>query len=470
VTAKHGGTSVSLGSRAQVGHDTDLHLQPPGTTWQLTTAADESEVVRTVLPSGLRVITESLPAMRSVSVGAWIDVGSRDETPSLAGATHFLEHMVFKGTRSRSAAEISQAIESRGGDLNAFTTKEYTCYHAQALDRDLDVAVGVVCDLVTSALVRGEDVETERPVVLEEIAMHSDDPTDAVHELIHQAMFGDTRLGRPVIGTTESVGALQRSQLLRWYRTRYGPERVVVAAAGNLRHEDVVRLASASFGAPEGMAGMASDTPHGQPARPRRPGGAGRTGVGRTILSERDTEQVTLAMAFPGVARDDPQRFTHSLLSVILGGGMSSRLFQAVREDRGLAYHVSAFQSRYAGTGMLGVQAGTSPDTVDVVHEVVSAVLREVAESGVTPAELERGKGQMRGSLVLGLEDTSSRMSRIATADLVHGRLMRIDEVLALIDAASLDDVNEIAANVLSRAPARAAVGRVPDGSVLRAR
>lgn len=454
--------------------------QPLGSTWSLnearadtrasgsgdgeagrSTVDDGGRVLRTVLPSGLRVITERLPTMRSVTVGAWVDVGSRDETPSLAGATHYLEHMVFKGTRAREAAEISRAVESRGGDLNAFTTKEYTCYHAQVLDADLDVALDVVCDLVTSALLRSSDVDLERPVVLEEIAMHADDPSDAVHELIHEAMWSQTRLGRPVIGTNESVSALSAAQLRRWYRTRYVPSRVVVAAAGNLRHDDVVGMASRAFARLEHSRAV----PEAAPAEVR-PAGRPPTARRRTLVSERETEQANLAVAFPSVGRNHEQRHLYSLLSVILGGGMSSRLFQEVREERGLAYHVSTFQSRYSDTGMFGVQVGTAPDKTPDVLAVVRDVLADVAANGVTAAELEHGKGQMRGAIVIGMEDTASRMTRLATADLVHGYLMTVDDMLDRVGSVTLDQINDVAARLLSGQPAVAVVGRVDGGSI----
>lgn len=451
----------------------NLADQPAGSTWTLISAEGSTgsaagsaavglgEVRRTVLPEGLRVITEHIPTVRSVTVGAWVDVGSRDETPSLAGATHFLEHLVFKGTTRRGPMEISQAVEAAGGDLNAFTTKEYTCYLAQVLDADLGIAVDVVTDLVTSALLRPADVELERPVVLEEIAMHADDPSDAVHELVHEAMWGDARLGRPVIGTVDSVSALSRDQVRRWYRSRYTPPHVVLAVAGNVDHAEVVRLASAAFG----RAGMDAESRPGTPRAAGRPPRA----LGRTLVSERATEQANLVLALPSVGRNDESRYAHSVLSSVLGGGMSSRLFQEVREDRGLAYHVSSFQGRYSETGMFGVQIGTSPEKSGEVIEVVRAVLADAATRGLTEAELSRGKGQMRGSLVIGLEDTGSRMGRLAMAELVHGELPTIDETLRRIDAVTLEEVNEVAATLLTRRPTLAAVGPFSDPEPLLA-
>jgi predicted Zn-dependent peptidase len=412
---------------------------------------------RSVLPGGLRVITEAMPGVRSAALGVWVGVGSRDETPSLAGASHFLEHLLFKGTATRSALEISEALEAVGGEMNAFTAKEYTCYHARVLDTDLPLAIDTVADMVTSSLIAGADVESERAVILEEIAMNDDDPDDVVHNLIASRVWGDSPLGRPIAGSPESVRGLTRSQVAGYYRRRYRPEAMVVAVAGNVEHAMVVRQVRSAFEA----AGVLED----DAATPKAPREGGRTaafGLGASVVT-RPTEQANLVLALPGLRRSDERRHAAGVLNAAVGGGMSSRLFQEVREKRGLAYAVYSYANNYADTGMFGVYAGCAPTKVDDVLALVREELVRVAESGIDTAELERGKGQLRGSVVLGLEDSASRMSRIAKADLLHGELLSIDEVITRIDAVTLDDVRELAAELLASTPALAVVGPFDD-------
>jgi predicted Zn-dependent peptidase len=413
---------------------------------------------RTVLPGGLRIITEAVPTVRSVALGIWVGVGSRDESPAQAGATHYLEHLLFKGTHRRSALEISAAIESVGGEVNAFTTKEFTCYYARVLDRDLPVAIDVVADLVTSSLVARADVDSERNVVLEEIAMRDDDPTDAVHDLVAERLWGTAPLGRPILGTVASISSLSRGVINRYYRQRYRPSRVVVAAAGNLDHATVVRLVRSAFDQAGFLDGETAPEPARIGGRPPR----ASSGV---ALLERPTEQANVVLAMPGLARTDDRRFALGVLNVVFGGGMSSRLFQEIREKRGLAYSVYSFASHYADTGMFGVYVGCQPTKIDTVIELCRDGLTDVAERGITGEELARGKGQMRGGLVLGLEDNGSRMSRLAKAELVYGELPSVGELLDRIDAVTLDDIRAVASELLVAAPAVAVVGPFADPS-----
>jgi predicted Zn-dependent peptidase len=413
-------------------------------------------VRRTVLPGGLRVITESIPTVRSVAFGIWVGVGSRDETPSQAGATHYLEHLLFKGTRRRSALDISAAIESVGGDINAFTAKEFTCYYARVLDADLPLAVDVVADMVASSRIATADVESERDVVLEEIAMRDDDPSDAVHDLAASRMWGSAPLGRPILGTAESITSLSRAAIHRYYKRKYRPENVVVAAAGNLDHSRVVRLVRAAFDA-AGFLDSEAD-----PAAPRVGGRGPKAYRGVSVL-ERSTEQANLVLAMPGLSRTDERRFALGVLNAALGGGMSSRLFQEIREKRGLAYSVYSYASQFADAGMMGVYVGCQPKKVDQVLGLTREALADVAEHGITADELARGKGQLRGGLVLGLEDTGSRMGRLAKAELVYHELPSVDELLNTIDAVTLDNVREVAAAVLAGSPALAVVGPFAD-------
>jgi predicted Zn-dependent peptidase len=411
-----------------------------------------SRIRRTVLPGGLRIVTEQMAGVRSASVGVWVGVGSRDETPTLHGCSHFLEHLLFKGTRERSAMDISVALDAVGGEVNAFTAKEYTCFHARVLDKDLPLAVDVLGDMVTSSVIRSADVEAERDVILDEIAMHDDDPDDVVHNLFAEQAWGSGPLGRPSAGTEASITSLTRNQVARFYRSHYRPANVVVAVAGNVEHAAVVRRVRTAFGRNGFLEG--TDLP----LRPRVTDRARRVTPG-TIAAVRPLEQVNLVLGVRGLTRSDPRRFALGVLNTALGGGTSSRLFQEVREHRGLAYSVFSFAQQHADAGLVGVSLGCLPSRYDEVLEVVRAELRAVAEHGITEEELARGKGQLRGGLVLGLEDSGSRMSRIGKAELVYDELLSVDEVLARIDAVTLEDAAALARELFSQPELLAVVG-----------
>jgi predicted Zn-dependent peptidase len=441
--------------------------QPAGSTRTLLSPGGPDgalgDVRRTVLPGGLRVISERMPGVRSVTVGVWVGVGSRDEPPSLAGATHYLEHLLFKGTARRNAEAISGAVEAVGGELNAFTTKEYTCYYTHTLDQDLPLALDVLGDMLTGSLLTAEDVEAERSVVLEELAMHDDDPTDAAHELLAAGLWGAGPLGRPIVGTAESVGALRRDQLRRWYRSRYTAPNIVVAAAGNLTHDALVAEVVTAFGVPAGGDG---DGPPPNPPRPvRNPPRTAAT----VAFRRRRTEQANLVVGLPGLGRTDPRYPALRALDAVVGGGMASRLFVEVRERRGLAYSVHSFVTGYTDGGMWGVYAGCQPRRAAAVLGVVREQLALVAAAGISPDELARAQGQLRGALVLGLEDTASRMTRLGKAELVQGELPTLDELLARIDAVTVDEVAALAAELLRRPPALAVVGPYDDVADLAA-
>ncbi|TDU86899.1 putative Zn-dependent peptidase [Kribbella voronezhensis] len=409
-------------------------------------------VKRTVLPSGLRVLSQSVPGFRSVTFGLWVGVGSRDEPIQLSGATHFLEHLLFKGTERRDALEISAEIDAVGGEMNAFTGKEYTCYYARVLDSDLPLAVDVICDMITSATLTEEDVESERDVIDEEIAMHADETSDHIHDLFAEQLWGSSPLGRSITGTPESVAALTRRQVTGWYRRRYRPENIVVSVAGNVEHSDVVKLVRKAFER-HWATGEAEPTPV-------RRGSARRVPTyGGVQVHHRDVEQAHLVLGMPGLVRNDERRFVAGVLHGIVGGGMSSRLFQEVREKRGLAYSVFTFGSAYADSGMVGVYAGCLPKKAPEVLDVIRAELATIAKGGITADELLRGKGQMRGSVVMGLEDTGAKMTRIAKAELVYGELPTVDEILRRIDAVTLDDVSQLAADLYAGDPALTVMG-----------
>jgi predicted Zn-dependent peptidase len=425
--------------------------------------SNSSAVRRSVLPGGLRVVTEFLPAVRSVALGIWVGVGSRDEGTEHAGATHYLEHLLFKGTRKRTALEISSAMDAVGGEMNAFTAKEYTCYYARVLDADLPLAIDVLSDMVTASLIEPRDVDAERNVVLEEIAMNDDDPSDSVHEAFTTQLFGDTPLGRPILGTVDSINGITREQIHEYYAARYTPPNLVVAAAGNLDHDAVVASVRAAFGS------VLTDFGPGEPAAPRLRGSGGlwdgfgpAAGIGVKLVS-RSIEQANLVLGCEGLSRTDHRRFALGVLNAALGGGMSSRLFQEVREKRGLAYSVYSFTSQHADTGLWGVYAGCLPSKADEVLSICTDELAKVVDGGLSDAELDRGKGQVRGGIVLGLEDPSSRMTRLGKSELVYPRLEPVDELIAAIDAVTHDDVVAIAREVLARPKVLAVVGPFDD-------
>jgi predicted Zn-dependent peptidase len=416
-------------------------------------AQGDQPVSRTVLPGGLRVITESLPAVRSAAFGIWAGVGSRDEDLAHAGATHYLEHLLFKGTQRRSALEISAAMDAVGGELNAFTAKEYTCYYARVLDTDLPLAIDVLADMVTNSLIEPKDVDAERGVILEEIAMNDDDPSDTVHEAFAAQLFGDTPMGRPILGSVDSINSITRAQIAEHYAARYLPENLVVAAAGSLDHAEVVELTRSAFGPVR--SGDADPLP------PRLPGPGATTvqaGTGVRLVS-RGIEQANLVLGCGALSRTDDRRFALGVLNAALGGGMSSRLFQEVREKRGLAYSVYSFSSQHADSGIWGVYAGCLPAKADEVLSICRDEIAKVICGGLTDDELIRGKGQLRGSIVLGLEDPSSRMSRLGKSELVYPRLEPVEEILASIEAVTHDDVREVATAVLAQPKALAVVG-----------
>ncbi|ABD12906.1 putative Zn-dependent peptidase [Frankia casuarinae] len=409
---------------------------------------------RTVLPGGLRVITERVPGVRSVAIGVWVAVGSRDETPVTAGCSHYLEHLLFKGTPSRDALTISASVEAVGGDINAFTGKEYTCYYVRVLDSDLAMAVNVIADMVTNSLVTADDVEAERGVILEEIAMYEDDPGDLVHDVFAAAMLGSSVLGRPVLGTTESIEGLGRETIADYYRSRYVPPAMVVSIAGNLAHDRALALVAEAFADRLTVSAEPFEVRGGSYDYPPPPG---------IVVTDRPTEQAHLVLGTRGLSRHDPRRYTLGVLSTALGGGMSSRLFQEIREKRGLAYSVGSFASHFADAGLFGVYAGCAPKRADVVLELAREQVRQIAEHGISAEELDRARGQNRGSMILGLEDTGSRMSRLGKSELVHGEVLSVDEIIARVDAVTLDDVTAIARELLDQSWALGVIGPFDD-------
>ncbi|QIK83259.1 pitrilysin family protein [Sanguibacter sp. HDW7] len=427
---------------------------------ELTAGQDGTVIRRSVLPGGIRVLTESMPGQRSASIGMWVGVGSRDETSGHFGSTHFLEHLLFKGTERRDAMAIAESFDAVGGEANAATAKESTCYYARVLDQDLPMAVDVIMDMMTSARLEEGELETERGVILEELAMNDDDPTDVVHEEFSKAVLGDTPLGRPIGGTPQAIRDVPRDAVWEHYRWHYRPETLVVTAAGSVDHDDLCRQVSEAAVA----GGWTLDA--GAAPRPRRGDDLGDVvlpaGVAQVEIS-RPVEQANVVLGTVGLKASDERRYVMTVLNATLGGGMSSRLFQEIREKRGLAYSTYSFASGYAGAGVFGLYAGCAPSRVDEVTALLVAELEKLADSGITEAELRRSQGQLRGGLVLGLEDSGSRMTRLGKSELTYGELLSVDEALERVGAVTLADVQSLAQELASRPRTTVRVG--PFGS-----
>jgi predicted Zn-dependent peptidase len=379
-----------------------------------------------------------------VALGFWVLAGSRDEPPPISGSSHFLEHLLFKGTRPRSARDIAEAFDAVGGDVNAFTAKEYTCFYARIRDRDLPLAVEHLTDMFHHSLLREPDVESERRVILEEINVHEDTPDDLIHDLFMEALWPDHPLGRPILGTKRSIRAATRDQVRRFYRRHYVAGNLVVVAAGNLHHEQLVDLLATSMDVgPEAAAGPA--------AWNLRRAGAPPEPSGRLLVRRRDTEQAHICVGTSGVSRSDPDRFAFGVVNNAIGGGMSSRLFQEIREKRGLAYSVYSYHAMYAEAGLFCAYVGTTPGRTREVLSILRGELAEVAEKGLGPDEFERAKGHMKGSLVLSLEDPGGRMSRLGKSEISHGETLTVNQLLGRIAAVTPEDVRRAAERVLSQ-------------------
>ena len=416
----------------------------------LERGTDGSTVTLSVMSGGLRIVTESVPGARSTSVGVWVGVGSVDETPRLAGASHYLEHLLFKGTRRRTGQQIARIMDAVGGELNAFTSHEYTCYYAHVLGEQARLAVDVLCDVVLDARVTAADVDTERSVILEEIAMREDDPEETLADAFAAAVFAGHPVADPVIGTAQTIEAMTRTQVAGYYRRRYTPDRMVVAVAGRVNHADAVAWVREAFG--DRLDSDAAQT-----------GVRSATGVVRpefsTRLVERDIEQAHLCLGVPGLARGDKRRYALAVLSTALGGGMSSRLFRTIREENGLAYSCYSATSAYAASGSLSVYAGCVPDNLADVSKLIGEQLADVASKGLTDEELHRATGQLAGSLVLSLEDAESRMSRIGKNLLVRTDYLSVEQEVAAIRSVSTKQVKSLARELFSRPLSAAVVG-----------
>jgi len=390
------------------------------------------------LDSGQRIITERIPSVRSVALGFWIGAGSRDETPSKAGMTHFIEHLLIKGTRSYTAQDIAEIFDALGGELNAATSREHTVVYVRVADHHLDQALDVMSDMVYAPVFA--DLDAEREVVLEEIAMYEDTPHELVHDLMSEAVFGDHPLGRPVIGTADVISSVGRRALTSYHQTMYRAGNVVVAAAGNLKHDELVgRLEKAQRKQAKSPArGPRLRTPLVRPPRPSM------------RFQRKKTEQYHVCIGAPGIGRSDRRRFTASVLDALLGGSASSRLFQEIREKRGMAYSVYTFASQYTDTGIIGFYVGTRAENLGDSLEIANEQIAEVAAGKLRKGELERAKENLNGRILLSMESTSNRMSRLGKSLISDTELLSIDRIAAEIDAVTSDSVAELAAVLLS--------------------
>jgi predicted Zn-dependent peptidase len=406
----------------------------------------------TTLPNGLRVITEPMPSLRSVALGCWIDTGTRDELANEHGASHFLEHLLFKGSEELPARQVSEIFDSIGAESNAFTSKEATCYWTRLLDQDLGTGFDVLSEMLQRPAFRQNEIDAERQVVIEEINMNEDDPDDVAFENFTEAVFVDHPLEAPVLGTRESIRAMSRDDILSYWKRRYGAGSMVVAAAGSIDHDAVVEMVADRFG---DWSGESLEHEHG-PAAPRP--------VVR--ITRRDTEQAHIVIGGEGLTRSDEKRWAFEVLNHVMGAGMSSRLFREIREERGLAYAVYGFKMAYADAGAWGVYVGTTPSQTDTALTVIREELAKVVEEGISVAELDRAKGSMRGGLALALEDPNSRMVRLGRDELAGMPHLSVDERLAKLEAVTLDDVQAIAAELYTGQRMIGAVGPYDEGEL----
>ncbi len=401
-------------------------------------------VRRTEFDSGLRVVSESLPGLRSVTLGAWVGSGARDETATQWGASHFLEHLLFKGTQTRSAREVAEAIESVGGEMNAFTTHEQTVFYVRVPDTQLETAFDVLADVLWEPAFRPADVESERQVILEEIGMRDDTPDDIVHELFAAALFPDHPLGREVLGSDASITGMARDEIVVYHANHYQPSNVVFAAAGNLTHDTLMTMVSSRF--PAGSATRpARPRPELEPAQP-------------VAAMTRDTEQAHVVVGVRALPALDPDRYALTIVNQVLGGGMSSRLFQEIRESRGLAYSVYSYQASFDDAGYLAIYAGTAPERLRETLGVIDDEIGRLCADGLSDVELAAAKGHLTGSLAMSLETSASRMRRLGRAETVEGDVPSLDELVARIERVTADDVSRVIDRVFRDAPRTLAV------------
>jgi predicted Zn-dependent peptidase len=401
---------------------------------------------KTVFDNGITVISEPMDSVRSITLGIWFAVGSRDESPAEAGMSHFMEHMMFKGTPTRSARDISEAFDRMGAELNAFTSKELTAYYGRFVDEHLDQAFDILADMVVSANLDDAACESEREVVIEEIARMEDAPDDHIHEIFSNALWPEHPIGLPVLGSRETVGGFDHEQAVAFRSRHYLAGNCVVAAAGNVDHDALVALAEAR------LSGLASGQRSIRPV-------AHAANHSRLTVLHKDTEQAHICFGVSTMNAHHPDRFALSLVDGVLGGGMASRLFQEIREKRGLAYAVYSFSALYQDTGEFAIYAGTRPSNAEEVVKLIKTEVERVALDGVTPDELDRVRQSATGQLVLGMESTRNRMTRLGKNEVTGGEILSADEIMERYNAVTMEDIKRVSAEVLSAEKVLAVIG-----------
>ena len=386
---------------------------------------------KTTLANGLRIVSESIPYMSSISLGIFAGTGSRHETPAEQGVSHFIEHLMFKGTHRRSAKDIAEMVDDVGGQLNAATDRENTCYYIKVLPEHLSLGMDILSDMLLNSKFADVDVEKERQVVLEEISLYEDSPDELIHDLHMNSLWPGHALGRNILGTRETIAAMDRQAILDYRIRHYVPDNLVIAAAGNLTHEQLVELSRLYWADVSGKSQMLVDpTP---------------TFVAARLLQEKDIEQLHVCLGTPGVAHDSSQYYASHVLNTILGGGVSSRLFQSIREDRGLAYSVCSYPSSFRDTGLMTIYAGVSPENSREVIEITNAILADIRVNGVRPDEIKRAKEQLKAGLMFSMESSASRMSRVGRAEISSREYLSPEKLAAKVDAVSLEQLFDLA-------------------------
>ncbi|MDO7787480.1 M16 family metallopeptidase [Desulforamulus aquiferis] len=409
-----------------------------------------------VLPNGVRILSQQVPHVRSVALGIWVDVGSRDESDSTAGISHYIEHMLFKGTHNRTAKQIAEELDAVGGQLNAFTTKEYTCYYAKVLDEHFGLAVDILTDMLFNSKIDEQDVEREKNVILEEIKMYEDAPDELVHDMFAKTIWSGHPLGRPIIGTTETVSSFTFEDLRSFMKSNYTPHRLVISVAGNVSHQQVVEKLTPIF---QNLSGNEFSR---ELARP--------THSSELNCRSKETEQVHMVIGSPGFSLKDESVYIAQVINTILGGGLSSRLFQEIREQRGLVYSVYSYHSSYYDTGIFGVYAGLSKQNVGQAMELIFKELKDIKQKGVTPIELQRAKDQLKGNLLLSLESVNTHMSRLGKSELYLKKVYKPEEIVEKLNKVTVEDTIRVANEIFNHDNfSMAAIGPWQDCGELKA-
>jgi predicted Zn-dependent peptidase len=387
------------------------------------------------LDNNTQILTEKVPHVRSVSIGFFVDIGSRYETPDISGSSHFIEHLMFKGTHRRTAKDIAEELDAVGGQLNAFTTKEYTCYYARVLDEHFDLALDLLGDMLFESKFDPADIDRERNVIIEEIKMYEDTPDELVHDIFASSIWRGHSLGQPIIGTADVINGLSREKLYDYYKTHYNPGRMIVAVAGNINHDGVINKLRSIF---ENRVGNKHPRQINTPATQQQ-----------ISCRSKETEQVHLIVGAPGLKLDHKNIYVMQIINTILGGGLSSRLFQEIREQRGLVYSVYSYHSSYHDTGLFGIYAGLSKQNVDEVLALIFKQVKDIQANGVKEEELNRAKEQLKGNLFLSLENVNTRMSRLGKSQLYLGKVVSPEEIVNKVNKVTISEIQELAKEVL---------------------